>query len=187
MYILASMTHSYLYACSLVSSCVLCKFSQPLLPLQSACYEAFTNTMPKAEGSSRSSSPTKGSPSKRSHRAGLPSLIGIPYGTAASKVKQPTAWAPRHTEEATNRKAPLFVSSIPVGKLPDGVFFSDDVFRAPRDGASSSKLQADEEPSSADQSTLDMDEDLDSYDFESLKEALDDAALSSGLVSVTYN
>ncbi|KIO20783.1 hypothetical protein M407DRAFT_29579 [Tulasnella calospora MUT 4182] len=139
--------------------------------------------MPKAESSSRSSSPTKGSPNKRTRGLAVPSFINVPYGVPASNVKLPALWTPKRNEEPPKQKPPLFVTSIPKGEPPKGIFVSDDIFRVGQAEAEAEAVapEPSNEHTPSASSTEAMDEDFPQFNFDDLKEALDDSALSSGL------
>lgn len=140
--------------------------------------------MPKAESTSRSSSPTKGSPSKRSYRVALPSIVNIPYGVPLNKVKVASNWTAGQDKERPKHKPPLFVTSIPKRDPPNGIFLSEDIFytgpagveRSPPDHSGTDATL----PSPPDL----MDEDAPNFNMEDLKDALDDSVLFSGLVRV---
>lgn len=140
--------------------------------------------MPKAESSSRPSSPTKGSPSKRSRGITVPSFINVPYGIPASKLKLPALWTGKHKEESPKPKPTLFVTSIPKGKPPSGIFVSDDIFRLGQSETDSLAPDTSMEHALPASSPEVMDEDHPPFDFEDLRKALDDSALSSGLVGI---
>lgn len=139
--------------------------------------------MPKAESSSRPSSPIKGSPKKRSRGLAVSSFIAVPYGVPASKVKLPALWTGKAHDEPPKGKPPLFVTSIPKGELPKGIFVSDDIFRLGQGETDSVAQDAPVEQMPSASTPEAMDEDYPKFDLEELRKALDDSALSSGLVS----
>ncbi|KAG9042715.1 hypothetical protein FS837_010478 [Tulasnella sp. UAMH 9824] len=138
--------------------------------------------MPKAEPTSRSSSPVKGSPNKRSYRVALPSMVNIPYGVPLSKVKVASHWTARQNEERPKRKPPLFVSSIPNPDLPSGIFLSSDIFHeAERTEVETSAPDYTDPDTTFPHPPDPTDEDVPNFNMDDLKDALDDSALCSGL------
>lgn len=140
--------------------------------------------MPKAEPTSRSSSPTKGSPIKRSYRVALPSIVSIPYGVPSNKVKVASHWTGRQNEEEPKHKPTLFVTSIPKQDPPSAIFLSEDIFHPQRAEVERSPPDHSGADATLPKSPDPMDEDAPSFNMDDLNDALDDSALCSGLVRV---